>query len=661
MMKRMKAGAGAAAWRRAADNRIRPFCLHVVLAAVWLLAGCATTAPPPRSLNFTLPALPEEGALVLPGSEFEVRNVTVVDTQGGLRPLGSAAEFRVEVRGGDYDPVTNRVRLSADRESIPASGYEIAVSLAGAPEIRAVKRYRPDFARIDGPEPAEVAEFAARLVWEHAGEVHDIAQDTALIPGEAYRLLVEARDRLGRRFSSRNADFPVPRERLTIASPQFTASSDDRWQLIPVLLSNGEPYTIAVTYGGDGRLSRRLSFGNDPAIGHGPAPEAVASMQLTGDLANAESIVPGDSKELGLEVADAAGRTWVLRREGPGSHLDREYRLPPQRLQVQVENGRYDPQSGEVRFEPNARPMIGKSFVVKVSYDGMAHVPGLSIRRAYPPDFLSIVPLMETDELSFVGAAGRGGSDGRNGRNGARGRDSNQMLGRADDGKPGGRGAYGQHGTHGSFGTRLRVIAREVRTLDARERLVLFEVRAPGMVPEYHIRRLDGSPVNIASRGGDGGDGGQGGQGGRGGGGGNGYYSGSGGDGGDGGDGGNGGNGGDGGDVTLILASRDLEIAFVLDCAGGRGGAGGRDGEAGAPGAPGQIVVVDEQTAQSSSTPQPAAGTHGNEGNLGRYGQDGNAGRDGKCDILPVSDGTKDDGVLMVRRAPPELTSVVLD
>ena len=161
------------------------------------------------------------------------------------------------------------------------------------------------------------------------------------------------------------------------------------------------------------------------------------------------------------------------------------------------------------------------------------------------------------------------------------------MLGRADDGKPGGRGAYGQHGTHGSFGTRLRVIAREVRTLDARERLVLFEVRAPGMVPEYHIRRLDGAPVNIASRGGDGGDGGQGGRGGRGGGGGNGYYSGSGGDGdgGDGGDGGNGGNGGDGGDVTLILASRDLEIAFVLDCAGGprrrrrarrRGGCAGR-------------------------------------------------------------------------------------
>ncbi len=631
-----------------------PLCLW----ALWLLSGCAATKAPPAALSFHPPAAPAEGSLVLPGSTLSIGDVTVTDSEGRKRRLENVADFLVAVRGGDYDRDTGQVRLSADRGRIPETGYEIIVSLATAPEIRAVRRYRPDFARIEGPEPDDVTEFHVRLLWKHGDKEHEIRPGTALIPGERYRLEIAAHDREGRSFTPGDADFPIPRSRLTVGLTHFASAGDDWTTLVAAVPAGEEPFGAAIAYGDEGP-SKVLRFDNDPAIWRGPDHDAVASMEFAGPLAGVRTIIPGESARLDLRVKDDAGRTWVLGREGRGSHLDDTYPLPPARLAVRVENGVYEPKTHVVRFaEPRA--LIGRSLVVSVNYRGASQASPLSIRQRYAPDFLSIVPLMKQDVLSFMGRPGRDGSAGRKGREGARGRDNGRMFGRAGDGRSGGRGGFGQHGTHGGYGPDLRVVAREVRTLDALERLVLFEVRAPGKPPAYYIRRLHGPPVTILSRGGDGGGGGGGGDGGRGGTGGNGYFSGDGGDGGDGGEGGNGGNGGEGGDITVILATRELETAFVLDCAGGFGGAGGRDGVPGRPGAPGDIPEIDDYAASDPYANRPERGAGGSEGNAGRFGQDGNGGRSGKCTIVSVSEETEEAAAVMVDRAPRRLLAVIL-
>ena len=259
---------------------------------------------------------------------------------------------------------------------------------------------------------------------------------------------------------------------------------------------------------------RTLSFKYDAAIPEGPGPETVAELGILGDLALDDPISPGAVKRLKIRVTDVFGRSWTLGLEGRGSHLTDEYPLPPSRVEIQVENATYDARTSDVQFSSDARAMLGKEYSVTARYAGEA---GLEVRKGYAPDFLSIVPLMEEDDLAYTGLPGRPGREGRDGQQGSRGNDSNRVLGRAGDGRPGGHGTSGQTGARGSPGSNLRIIAREVRTIDAQERLVLFEVRAPGMRPEYFVRSIDAPPVTIVTRGGTGGIGGNGGNGGNGG------------------------------------------------------------------------------------------------------------------------------------------------
>ncbi len=438
-----------------------PMCLW----AFWLLAGCAVPEVPPAALTFHLRAAPAEGALVLPGSTLSMGDITVTDSEGTERRLENAADFLVAVQGGDYDPGTGEVHLSADRRRIPEAGYEIAVSLKTAPEIQAVQRYRPDFARIEGPAPDDVTEFRVRLLWQHRDTEHEIPPGAALIPGERYRLAITARDREGRNFAPGNADFPIPRSRLTVGLTHLASAGNDWTTLIAAVPDSEAPFGATIEYG-DGGPSRVLRFDNDAAIWRGPDGDAVSSMEFAGPLAGVRTIIPGESARLDLRVKDAAGRTWVLGREGRGSHLDNTYPLPPSRLVVRVENGVYEPRTHTVRFA-KPRTLIGRSLVVSVEYRDASGAGALSIRQRYAADFLGLVPLMKQDVLSFTGRPGRDGSPGRNGRDGARGRDNGRMFGRAGDGRSGGRGGFGQHGTHGGYGPDLRVVAREVRTLDA--------------------------------------------------------------------------------------------------------------------------------------------------------------------------------------------------
>ena len=618
-------------------------------------AGCETTGIVNR-VEFTM-VTPEDrpqapDTLIRPGSTLKVQRIVLTDDQGRSMPPASLQEISVEVAGGSYSAATGEVRFSANRADVPPGGYEVVVVHADG--ARSTQRFRPDFALAYGPEPEDVTWFDIGLQWRKDDALYPIPEDAALIPGEEYILYVEADDKDGRRFSSTDNDHPIPADRVVTALTGFVASGRDQFGLT-ALHGLDAPYGISAAYGGEGGHTKTLSFRYDPAIPQGPEPEMVAELGILGDLALDDPISPGAVKKLKIRVTDLFGRTWTLGLEGNGSHLTNEFPLPSSRVDILVENATYDARTSDVHFSADARAMLGKEYTVTARYAGE---PALEARKGYAPDFLSIVPLMDEDDLTYAGLSGRQGREGRNGQQGSRGNDSNRVLGRAGGGRPGGHGTSGQTGARGSPGPNLRVIAREVRTIDAQERLVVFEVRAPGMRPEYYVRSIDAPPVTIVTRGGTGGIGGNGGNGGEGGDGGDGYYSGDGGDGGNAGGGGDGGDGGNGGTIDLILTTHELEKAFVLDSQGGTGGSGGEEGIAGQPGIPGSVDnwAAGGDTKLPKDAPPPEVGAYGNEGNIGYTGR---AGHDGLPGIVDLSVDESQASAL-VRRVPDEIRDVVL-
>ena len=630
----------------------------VVAALVLALAaaGCATTSVV-EDVRFAM-VTPQDGtkppdSLMRPGTTLKVGQVTLTDAQGTTRAPETPGEISVEVKGGTYDAQTGEVTFSKDPNAVPPEGYEVAVVHADG--ARSVQRFKPDFALILGPSPEDVRSFRIGLIWRENGTVYSIEEGTPLIPGEEYELRAVADDVHGRKFTSTDSNYPIPAERIemTLTGLRPTGSNDNRL-LAEDSVAPEARYAVAARYGGVSTHVGTLSFPFDAAIAEGPEPDAVAGIEFVGDLAAESSISPGAVKNLQVRIFDAAGRSWTLGLEGRGSHVSNEFSLPRSRLVVQAENVAYGTASSEVRFNEDARAMLGKEYRVLVRY---ADDPRLEVENTYAPDFLSIVPLMETDELPHAGVAGRAGREGRDGQQGSRGNDSARVLGRAGDGRAGGHGTSGQNGARGSPGPNLRIIAREVRTIDARERLVLFEVRAPGVRPQYYIRSIDAPPVMIVTRGGAGGPGGAGGNGGEGGNGGDGYYSGDSGDGGNAGAGGDGGDGGNGGTMNLILTTHELEKAFVLDSQGGVGGSGGEEGTSGQPGIPGSVdnwTATDDN--KNKDLPPPEMGAYGNEGNIGYTGR---AGHDGLPGLVQLAvDETQ--AAALVRRVPQDLQKVIL-
>ena len=619
--------------------------------------GCATTSLV-ENVGFDL-VTPENrtkppDSLTRPGTRVKVARVRLTDAQGAAREPQTPDELSVEVKGGTYDAQTSEIVFSDDPDTVPPEGYEVTVIHADG--ARSVQRFKADFALILGPNARDVQSFRIALLWRKDGTPYEILEGTPLIPDEEYEVRVVANDVHGRKFSSSDSNYPVPADRLEMTLTGFTRTDPGTTGLVTQsdLGSSRATYEVAAVYDGDTRHTRSLSFPFDPAIARGPEPETVVGLEMTGDLAAGDPIMPGAVENLQVRVLDANGRAWVLGLKGKGSHVDHEYPLPASRLVVGTENMQYAPGSSQLRFKEDARAMLGKEYGVSIRY---ADDPRLSLERTYAPDFLSIVPLMEIDELTYPGMGGRAGREGRDGQQGSRGNDSARVLGRAGDGRAGGHGTGGQNGARGSPGPNLRIIAREVRTIDAKERLVLFEVRAPGVRPEYYIRSIDAPPATIVSRGGNGGLGGSGGNGGEGGSGGDGYYSGDGGDGGNAGGGGDGGDGGNGGAINLILTTHELEKAFVLDSLGGVGGPGGEEGRAGQPGIPGSVddwSADDEK--KSKDLPPPEVGAYGNEGNIGYTGR---AGHDGLPGMVQLAvDETQ--AAALVRRIPQELQDIIL-
>ena len=630
-----------------------------ILAALLLMlgvAGCASPNPVTK-VQFSL-VPPDNEAMaprtgVLPGAKFKLAKVTLTDQQGNSRSSEDGQEVTVEVKGGTYDAATREVHFSADRSEVPTDGYEVAVVHPDG--VRSVQRFKADFARVDGPDPEDVAAFDASLMWRQDGALYEIPEGMSLIPGEEYELHAEANDVHGRTFESTDGDYPIPGNRLDKTLTGFHPSDLNENGLIAEDgFAAGQFYKVDVAYGGENGQRKSLAFNYDPAIPQGPEPEMVAGLEILGELASENPISPGAVKTLEVTVTDTVGRSWNLGMEGKGSHSTNEFSLPPSRLNIQVENADYGHATADVRFSSDARGMLGETYRVIVTY---AEDPRLVVEKTYSPDFLSIVPIMEEDELDYTGAGGHLGREGRDGQQGSQGNDSGRVLGRAGDGRAGGHGTSGQNGARGSPGPNLRVIAREVRTIDAKERLVLFEVRGPGMLPEYYIRSIDAPPVTVVTRGGTGGPGGVGGIGGDGGNGGGGYYSGDGGDGGNAGGGGDGGDGGNGGTINLILTTHELEKVFVLDSQGGAGGTGGEEGVAGQPGIPGSIDMwTADDDKKLKDLPPPEVGAYGNEGNIGYTGR---AGHDGLPGLVQLAvDETQ--ASALVRRVPGELRKVIL-
>ena len=626
--------------------------VFVALYVLGLAYGCS--APQVIDVDFSVldteQQAVEENALVRPGSSLTLGSITATSSDGSQSTLAEAGAYVVTVSGGTYDPVSREVHFSEDPADVSPQGYEVAIQHADG--ARTVMRFTPDFAIVNGPEPGDVVSFEVNLEWSRDGQRYAIPEGTPLIPGESYSLHAVARDRLGRTFETGSDSAPIPPDRLATMLTNLDSGGQDGYMLVAGSGAPDQAYRIEVRYGGDARHARTLDFPVDPAISQGPALETVSRVEIVGELSDNAPIRPGDAKPLQVQVTDIRGRSWLLDMESGGSHADNQYRLPPSRLQVLVVNGIYNQRTGQVRFDDDASNMLGMTYGVEVRYDAD---PSLTDAREYQPDFLAIVPLMETDELGYGGQDGREGRPGQSGQDGTRGNVTNREMGRGGGGRSGGNGTNGQGGSRGAPGPNLRVIAREVRTLDAATRLALFEVRVPGAPPEYYIRAMDDPPVTIVSRGGIGGNSGNGGNGGNGGDGGDAYFSGSGGDGGAAGGGGDGGDGGNGGNIMLILASFDLEGVFVLDSLGGAGGLGGAEGVAGQPGIPGS---VDNWNADEIPRNQviPEVGAYGNEGNIGHTGRDGFDGLAGTVEFVVE----EEQAAALVRRTPQEMQSVIL-
>ena len=664
---RSKIGLTLVSWREAVLDealkgmgRIRHLVAFGIVTSSLLALSTGCVAPPKfTQIDFQVldprqQALAED-MLVVPGSSAKLERVTVTSNTGESRTLDDAGEYAVEVRGGTYDPTTGEVHFSRDENEVPTQGYEVAIVHADG--LRTVKRFQADFARINGPAADDLVSFDIDLVWHRDGKTYTIPAGNALIPGESYRLYAVAVDKQGRKFYTTDSDYPIPPERIETDLTHFGRNGDSGFGLGADRLSTSDQdeYRIDAAYGRGKAFAKTLTFRYDPAISQGPHPDLVAAMEILDDLGADGPISPGDISQLRVKVTDTAGRGWILGMDGRGSHVDNTFPLPPSRIDVVVDNGVYDSRSRKVRFEGDAKGMVGKTYGLAVAY---ANHPGVVVRKVFQPDFLSIVPLMEQDDLTYIGQTGHSGRAGRDGRDGSRGKDTNRVMGRAGDGRSGGHGTSGQNGARGSTGPNLRVVAREVRTIDAKTRLALFEVRVPGAPPEYFVRLLEEAPVSIISRGGAGGSGGAGAKGGTGGNGGNGYYSGDGGDGGSAGGGGDGGDGGGGGTITVILATHELERAFVLDSQGGPGGDGGVEGVAGQPGIPGSVArwTKNDSDKDKEDLPPPETGAYGNEGNIGHTGRTGHAGLAGLVSMTV----NEEQAAALVRRLGEELRSVVL-
>ena len=383
----------------------RSIALLAALAAICMLVSCAV-APIIRSANFTLSDAWLDGSPIAPGARTRIVEVSITDDKGNVTVLSDPASYSVEVEGGTWDRATGEVAFSRLESKIPATGYAITVIPSIAPEIRVVKRFVADWALVKGPEPDDLQSFDVKLIWkDEQGRDWHLTDDMSLIPRAEYRLLITAHDKAGRKFSTDGFGLPLPSARVRMRLLLLTAKADDWTSLAaakPAFETTTE-FRIEASYGGDDRFARVLTFPYDRTIADGPDSLNVSSIEILGELADDSRLVPpGSTKPMNVRVTDVSGRSWLLSKRDAGSHVTREYALPQARIDVQVDHGEYiyDDKGPRVTFSPDAKAMFGRKFGVQIVY---WNNPQIAVRKEFEPDFLSIVPIMTTNELIFGG------------------------------------------------------------------------------------------------------------------------------------------------------------------------------------------------------------------------------------------------------------------
>ena len=282
-----------------------------------------------------------ENELVRPGSRLKLEATATGVTKKGeqvQRAIVRWEDYLVEVRGGGYDVGTRTVWLSADENEIPAQGYEISI-VHGATGFRSTKRYQPDFARLNGPEPGDLTSLDVFLT---QGE-YRVPVGTPLIPGETYGLLFIAVDRLGRTFSSADPGYPIPAPRVNATFTNFRQPEGSPFTLVAAegAIPGADSYRIEAAYR-ESAFSEELNYRFDPVIVQGPGPESVSRVEIAGPLGDANLIPPGTVEELVVRVIDNTGRSWRLGMSGKGSHRANEYPLSPEQIDVMVAHGTFD-------------------------------------------------------------------------------------------------------------------------------------------------------------------------------------------------------------------------------------------------------------------------------------------------------------------------------
>ena len=615
------------------------------------------------SVEFSLGAGNEER--LIPGQPVPVE--CVVTDRDGKKYSWANGELderliKVAAELAEFDVSTRMIKPIADIEKIKSSQYVISVQYGERTDLLVKKTFLADVAALLGPDPQNVADVQVQVKTQYPH---------LLIPGRSTNVQITVRDKKGRVYILGEAIPRLAPDRLKI-STQFMKWDGRASTILPqedLALAPGASYEMIVEYVDRPDIRVLQTFVPDFAMLKGPAPHDVKSLMVSvNGKDDGKPVVPGSSLPLVIQVTDKLGRVFEIPQNGNG------FNLPKGRVYITMENMALEPQSFTLKANGSYKDMIGKNFVLKVTYEGRSD---LEVMKTLKPDLASALKGLypKGPQLTFQGEAGRPGQDGHSGQAGKEGRGSSAKYGHGGAGTRGEDGHSARPGSEGKQGPTVRVTATEVYALDGETRIILFQVKT-GQEKKgtYFALPWDAPAIHIVAAGGKGGDGGNGGQGGAGGQGGLGYNSGNGGDGGNGGNGATGGVGGQGGKILLSATTKEIFDHFILETPGGpveRAGEGAKLGQgkkrwchravigAASDLAAGLMGSLSGKRSYAMPTPAPTPEI-GNAGDSGQEGYPGEPGRNGPAGQVLVKVDAQETLAELMKDIAPEVADRII-
>ena len=364
-----------------------------------------------------------DGAYLLPGKSYPF-TLVVTDKKGRVYSTdgkgdGDLPLDRVTLSGRNisFNPSETSFRTIDDRAAMRGAGFEMVVAYKGRSEIRARARFRADFALLAGPDPEQVKRF------ELLGEILQIKKAE---PGRVIMLNAAVIDDRGRRFETRVAKLPFPRDKLRVegenvaydpASGELKLDSSYRRMA-------GRQFKLTAWYAGR----------KDLAVSHTIVPELTAKLPL---MTQNTITLAGPNGPIGNNG----------RRGNPGS-----YGGPNPRAQAGNGNagtpggngtpGRQGQRGPNLRIiAQEVRTLDGKTRLVLIELRAPSLEPKYFMRTLDGPP------------LSITSYGGKGGNGGRGGDGGSGGKG---LFG--GSGGSGGRGGDGTSGGQGGDGGNIELI-----------------------------------------------------------------------------------------------------------------------------------------------------------------------------------------------------------